>query len=106
MITVEQIIEITAYFDPIHHTPGRLRVKVDRSIKSKVENVSFSDIERLPQRIAGLKKVKINKIAATATILYDPVIFEPVIWNDLLSRQNLDEIVELLNFHASQLKEV
>ncbi|WP_294963542.1 hypothetical protein [Sulfurimonas sp.] len=105
MITTEDIIKISSYFTKIHHTPGRLRVKIDKSILNEVENVSLNDVTFLPKQIEGLKEVKVNKIMATATILYDTSIFSASIWNDLIDAKNLDENTKILNKLQSQIKE-
>lgn len=105
MIQTQDILKISSYFSKIHHTPGRLRVKIDKTILNEVQNISLEDITTLPQQIEGLKEIKVNKIMATATILYDKSIFKPELWENLISGENLDEAVELLNNLQSKLKE-
>lgn len=105
MIQTQDILKISSYFSKIHHTPGRLRVKIDKTILNEVQNISLEDITTLPQQIEGLKEIKVNKIMATATILYDKSIFKPELWENLISGDNLDEAVELLNNLQSKLKE-
>ena len=61
-ITPQKIVEIASYFTVISHTKGRLRVRVNPKIKDEVSDVSLSDIETLPNKINGIKKIKINKI--------------------------------------------
>jgi hypothetical protein len=105
MITTEDIIKISSYFSKIHHTQGRLRVKIDKSILDEVENISLDDVTSLPKQVDGLKEIKVNKIMATATILYDSSIFPASIWNDLIDAKNLDETTKILNKLQSQIKE-
>ncbi|WP_324172920.1 hypothetical protein [Sulfurimonas sp.] len=105
MIKTEDILKISSYFSKIHHTPGRLRVKIDKAILDEVKNISLDDIHSLPKYIDGLKDVKVNKIMATATILYDASIFAPTIWNDIIDGVNIDENIELINKLQSQIKE-
>lgn len=105
MIQTQDILKISSYFSKIHHTPGRLRVKIDKAILNEVQNISLEDITTLPQQVEGLKEIKVNKIMATATILYDKSIFKPELWENLISGENLDEAVELLNNLQSKLKE-
>ena len=105
MIDTKDILKISAYFSKIHHTSGRLRVKINSAIIKDVKNVSLSDITQLPNQIDGLKEIKINKIMATATIIYDSLIFPQKIWDDLIAGENLDEVVEVLNSLESKIKE-
>jgi hypothetical protein len=106
MVQADDIVKISAYFSKIHHTAGRLRVKIDKNITQEVKNISLEQITSLPNDIAGLQEIKINKIMATATILYDPSIFKPQLWDDLMSGKNLEKITQILNELQSQIKEV
>ncbi|BFU78260.1 hypothetical protein ALC152_14750 [Arcobacter sp. 15-2] len=95
-ITPQKIVEIASYFTVISHTKGRLRVRVNPKIKDEVSDVSLSDIETLPQKINGIKKIKINKIIASVTIEYNNEIFPKEKWDDLINGENLDEVVKII----------
>jgi len=97
LITAEKLVDLASYFTIIHHTRGRIRVRVSPKIKEQGENVSISDIEDLPQKIDGIKKIKINKLVGSITIEYNDDIFKKELWDDLIEGKNLDEIVPLLN---------
>lgn len=97
MITAEKLIEVSSYLTLIHHTKGRIRVRVSKKIKEQSENITLADIEDIPNKINGIKKVKINKIIGSITIEYDNSIFPDSLWSDLLNQQNLDEIVKIIN---------
>ncbi|RXJ60566.1 HMA2 domain-containing protein [Candidatus Marinarcus aquaticus] len=97
MITVDKIIEISSYLTLIHHTKGRIRVRVNPKIKEQSENITLQDIEQIPQKIDGIKKVKINKIVGSITIEYDNTIFPDYLWKNLLNQENVEEIAEILN---------
>ena len=95
-ITPQKIVEIASYFTVISHTKGRLRVRVNPKIKNEVSDVSLNDIETLPNKINGIKKIKINKIIASVTIEYENEIFPKDKWDDLIKGQNIDEVVEII----------
>ena len=103
MISTDEIINIAKFFSIIAHTPGRLRARVDSKIKDSGGNISLSDIENLPNKIDGIINIKINKMIASVTITYDPKIFEPKIWEDLVNQKNLDEISILINNLAKEV---
>ena len=92
MITTEEIIKIASFFSIIAHTPGRLRVRVNPKIKDSGGNITISDIENLPKKIDGIISIKINKIIASVTIMYDPNIFKPKLWEDLVKNENIEEL--------------
>ena len=95
-ITPQKIVEIASYFTVISHTKGRLRVRVNPKIKDEVSDVSLSDIETLPNKINGIKKIKINKLIASVTIEYNNEIFPKDKWDDLINGENIDEVIEII----------
>ena len=97
MITAEELVSLAQYFTTIHHIKGRLRVRVSSKIKEQSGNISMSDIEELPQKINGIKKIKINKIVGSITIEYDNNIFPKELWDDLVNGEKPDEIVQIIN---------
>lgn len=97
MINTEDIIKIASYFSIIAHTPGRLRVRVSSKIKNESSNISIGDIENLPNRIDGILSIKIKKIIGSVTIMYDPEIFPQQLWEDLINKNNLEDITILIN---------
>lgn len=96
-ITSQKIVEIASYFSIVHHTPGRLRVRVNPKIKELSSELSIEDIEQLSKKINGIKNIKINKIVASITIEYDNAIFPKKMWEDLIERKNLEEITQKIN---------
>ncbi len=96
-ITGEDIVRITSYMSIIHHTSGRLRVRVSPKIKDEANNVSLQDIENLPKKINGIEKLKINKLMGSITILYDNKIFPFELWEDLILGNNKQEITQKIN---------
>ncbi len=103
MISTEEIINIAKYFTIIAHSPGRLRVRVNPKIKSAGGNITIEDIENLPNKIDGIINIKINKIIASVTITYDPQVFQPKIWEDLIKQENIEEITDLINKLAKEV---
>ncbi len=103
MIKTEDIIKIASYFSIIAHSPGRLRVRVNPKIVKEGENISLKDIENLSEKISGIKEIKINKIIASVTIIYEPEIFKPQLWEDLVKNENIDEISVLINNLAKEV---
>ena len=92
----KKIEKLASYCSKIHHIKGRIRVRVSPKIKEQQGNVSLQDIEELPQKIEGIKKIKINKIVGSVTIEYDPEIFEERLWDDLISGRNSDEVAQII----------
>lgn len=103
MIKTEDIIKIASYFTIVAHSPGRLRVRVNPKIKNENNNISIEDIEQIPNKIKGIKNIKVNKVIASVTITYDANIFKPEVWEDLINKRNLDEITKIINNLAKEV---
>ncbi|EFU70199.1 conserved hypothetical protein [Aliarcobacter butzleri JV22] len=63
----------------------------------------MSDIEDLPNKIDGIENIKINKIIASVTIHYNPDIFQPKLWEDLVKNENIEELSILINKLAKEV---
>jgi len=105
MVTVENIIKISSYLTKIHHTKGRIRVRVSPKIKEETQNgnITIDDIQSLPEKINGIKGIKINKAIGSITVNYDNSIFPFEIWEDLLAQRNLEDISNILNKLAKEV---
>jgi len=103
VIKTEDIIKIASYFSIIAHSPGRLRVRVNPKIKQESGNITIEDIEDLPKKIDGIKSIKVKKIIASVTIIYEPSIFSPKLWEDLIKNENLEELTQLINSLAKEV---
>ena len=96
-INAQTLVDLAAYFSIVHHIKGRIRLRVSSKIKEHGEHVSIQDIEALPEKIQGIKSIKINKIVGSLTVEYDPIIFPPRMWDNLVQGKELDEIDQILN---------
>ncbi len=103
MIDTQEIIKIASFFSIIAHTPGRLRVRVNPKIVNSGGNITIADIENLPNKIDGIISIKINKIIASVTIMYEPNIFKPKLWEDLVKNENREELSILINKLAKEV---
>ncbi|MGP1450613.1 MAG: HMA2 domain-containing protein [Wolinella sp.] len=97
MITTSDLERLAGYFTPIHHVPGRLRVRVNPAIQKESKNSSIPDIESFIKKIPGIKSFKLNKIVASLTIEYDSHKFPTQLWDDWLACKNLDVVLAKIN---------
>jgi len=103
MVTVEKIIRISSYLSKVHHIKGRIRVRVNPKIKDESNDITIDDINSLPQKIKGIKNIKINKIVGSITVTYDNDIFPYELWEDLIAGKNLKKISDILNDLAKEV---
>ena len=103
MITTEEINHVTKFFTITNHKNGKLNLKIDRSIINEEIGITLREIEALPNKICGLKTIKISAILATATVRYDTEIFDPQLWEHLINAENMEQITPLINHYAEHL---
>ncbi len=96
-IKAEDIVRVSSYMSIIHHTKGRLRVRVSPKIVNESKNISLKGMESLPSKIKGIEKFKINKLMGSITISYDNDIFPYELWEDLITGNNVEEITQKVN---------
>lgn len=96
-IKSEDIIKIVSYMNKIHHTKGRLRLRVNPKIQNESDDIKLKDIEALPSKINGIEKLKINKLMGSITIIYDANIFPYELWEDLIAGNNIEDITNKIN---------
>jgi hypothetical protein len=96
-IASEDIVRIASYMTIIHHTRGRLRVRVSPKIQGESKNISLEDIESLPSKIKGIESLKINRLMGSITISYDSAIFPRELWEDLIAGNNIEGITQRVN---------
>lgn len=89
--TREDIEKFASFFHLIHHSPGRIRLRVSEKLKNmllsddaqKILNF-FDEIKALPM----IKGIKLNKVIGSVTIEYDSKVFAPNLWEVWLSGEN------------------
>ncbi|MGP1580606.1 MAG: HMA2 domain-containing protein [Wolinella sp.] len=102
-IRVQDLERLLGYFTLIHHARGRIRLRVDPAIRRESKTTSSEDLMSFMARIPGIKNFKLNSIVASITIEYDEQIFPASMWEDLLNRRNLNQIVERIDTLAKEM---
>lgn len=97
--TEDEVKRFASFFHLIHHSPGRIRLRVSKELKNALDEVGenkllecFDVIKNLPM----IKDIKINKIVASVTIEYDSKSFEPSLWELWLSQKESRAVYERL----------
>jgi hypothetical protein len=76
---VDDVLGLAQHAEIAHHIPGRIRLKIRLS---GVELVQKIDGESLLRSIPGVLNVKINSLARSAVIEYDPKLIPSNLWED------------------------
>lgn len=82
---IDLFIDLRQCLKIAHHIPGRLRLRASLSAATKNFQVSPDAIEKLLTSLDGVKDVRLNKLAGSATISYDRKKLHPDFWPALLT---------------------
>ena len=72
-------------------------MRVSPDIRREAGSVGIEEIETLPEKIRGIRKIKLNRLIGSVTVEYDPDVFEKRLWDDLIAGENLDEILPIIH---------
>ncbi len=96
MFKKEDLIALAKYLSIVSHTKGRIRLRVSPSIIKEADNFDKSILDTLPQKIEGIKDLKVNMLIGSVTISYDAEVFNPQIWDEMIKGELSDELLERL----------
>lgn len=82
---IDLFIDLRQCLKIAHHIPGRLRLRASLSAATKNLQISPDAIVALLTSLDGVKDVRLNKLAGSATISYDQKKLPPDFWPALLA---------------------
>lgn len=94
---------VAAQLRVVHHTPGRLRLKLALTGSAELSSAVLAEIlqvQQLLERRDGIRAVRLNRAALSCTIEYDPASHPPRSWDDLFAGVDspaADRLAELLS---------
>lgn len=94
MVEKQDLQRLTKYLSIVHHSKNRIRLRASLAIKKEASDIDLNLINDLPSKIEGIKEVKINKLIGSITISYDSTIFPPNLWEELVSGDFSNELVD------------
>lgn len=79
----ETLERFAQYVTIAHHVPGRVRFKFNPAILKELGEEAMGQLERFHQTLEGIREVRVNKLARSATIAYDKTVIEPEFFEQL-----------------------
>ncbi|MDR0761690.1 MAG: hypothetical protein LBF13_01425 [Campylobacteraceae bacterium] len=106
-ITKEQVLQISKYLSILHHTKGRIRIRISPKIKEMQKefeklDISIEKAKELPKKIKGIKEFKLIALLGTITILYDDALFPASILEDFVEGKNSEQVTAFINKIAKE----
>lgn len=68
----------------VHHVPGRVRFKLDEGAGLSGALAEAQAFVKSLDRVEGIAAIKLNVLARSCTVEYDPSRIPPTAWRDLI----------------------
>ena len=85
---IQTLLDIVPYLEIAHHIPGRIRLKISFS---GIESLQGVDLESHVNQIPGILNVRVNALALSAIVEYDPECLDPELWEALAGLKDQPE---------------
>jgi hypothetical protein len=101
---IEMLLAMRRHLHIVHHIPGRLRLRASAGLLDlarawRGQTISLDEAIGV---IDGIRSARVNPMAASAVIEYDPTRVAPDAWHRLLHGDET-EALEILRSHAPAL---
>lgn len=105
VITKEFLVSVLSHCRIIHHTHGRLRLRVSSKIKDEFKdvNLNLEKLDEIINSLSGVKSVKFNKTIGSITIEYNKSEFSKSFWESIVVDKKIDDFIYKIN---DRVKEV
>lgn len=93
-------MDLNKYFDFIrhlnvaHHVKGRIRFRIAPTALSSISQISSNELTGFIRSLSGIEDVRINPIAASVIVYYNPQEIQPSWWE------------QLMNSHQSEIPQI
>ncbi|GAB6039610.1 hypothetical protein [Endothiovibrio diazotrophicus] len=88
--TIETLLELRRELTPLHHVPGRIRLRLGFGLVRLLPRFNGASPEGWLGRLPGILDVRFNPAAASVVIEYDPRQVPPESWNRLIEGDDRD----------------
>ncbi|MCD8553452.1 hypothetical protein [Seleniivibrio sp.] len=72
---IEELLAVKKYVSVVHHVEGRIRLKVDPAI---MKDPVSKRLEEISASIPGVLDKRVNMLARSVVLRYDPAVIHPV----------------------------
>lgn len=83
-LSVEPLLGLREALEVAHHLPGRLRLRVARQAAARISPEIVGRLKSGLDRHSAIRSVRINVLAGSVVIEYDPVAIPGRLWLDLV----------------------
>jgi len=85
---IQTLLDIAPYMEIAHHIPGRIRIRISFS---GIESLQGVDLGNHVNQIPGILSARVNALALSAVVEYDPERLDPELWEALAGLKDQPE---------------
>jgi len=90
---IQTLLDIVPHLEIAHHIPGRIRLRISFSGIESLQGVDLGDhVNQIP----GILSVRVNALALSAVVEYDPERLAPGLWEALAGLKDRPEQTKLV----------
>ena len=81
----------------VHHIPGRIRLKFNHSIVSKLPKLNGieKEIQKVANQIEAIKNIRLNLFAGSVVVQYDTDLLSPDFWQEVVAEKDVEQLREM-----------
>ena len=79
-----------------HHIPGRIRLKFNHSIVTKLPKLNGieKEIQKIANQIEAIKDIRLNLFAGSVVVQYDTDILSHDFWQEVVAEKDVEQLKE------------
>jgi hypothetical protein len=99
----KNLLNLIRHLKLVHHIKGRIRFQIEQQALETVAQINIDEIVNLIRSLPSIEDVRINPIAASIIIYYNPEQIQPKLWEQL-SNNNESELPQIFDILKPQFQ--
>ena len=97
MAVEDYLIPLLEEAEIAHHIPGRIRLRFNHSILTKLPKLNGieKEIQKIVNQIEAIKNIRLNLFAGSVVVQYDTDILPPDFWQEVLAEKDVGRLREM-----------
>jgi hypothetical protein len=96
MAVEDYLIPLLEEAEIAHHIPGRIRLRFNHSIVTKLPKLNGieKEIQKLANQIEAIKNIRLNLFAGSVVVQYDTDLLSPDFWQEVVAEKDIEQLKE------------
>ncbi len=97
MAVEDYLIPLLEEAEIAHHIPGRIRLRFNHSILTRLPKVNGieKEIQKIVNQIEAIKNIRLNLFAGSVVVQYDTDIFPPDFWQEVVTEKDVGQLKKM-----------